>query len=121
MNFSGKFDAKLPADGPVAHLRMHAHVDAGPTHAPSGAIIVPDGNLLFSGDFKRSGVDLVLSNDHHELVLHDYFKGEKRAALASPDGAHLTGDIVNALTGEVNIARPTARRPPPPSSVMSPS
>ncbi len=52
----------------------------------------PTRNLLFTGDFKRSGVDLVLSKDDRELVLHDYFKGEKRAALASPDGAHLTGD-----------------------------
>ena len=75
------------------------------THAPSDAIIVPDAQLLFNGDFKRSGVDLVLSKDDHELVLHDYFKGEKRAALASPDGAHLTGDIVNALTGHVEYAQ----------------
>ena len=34
---------------------------------------------LFDADFKRSGVDLILSKDDHELVLHDYFKGEKRA------------------------------------------
>ena len=61
--------------------------------------------MLFNGDFKRSGVDLILSKDDHELVLHDYFKGEKRAALASPDGAHLTGDIVNALTGHVEYAQ----------------
>ena len=40
--------------------------------------------------------------------MHDYFKGEKRAALASPDGAHLTGDIVNALTGTCNMPRPGA-------------
>src|SRR6202012_589860 len=74
-------------------------------HIPSGAIIVPDADLLFRGDFKRSGVDLVLSKDDHELVLHDYFKGEKRAPLSSPDGAHLTGDIVNALTGHVEYAQ----------------
>ncbi len=58
-----------------------------------------------SGDFKRSGVDLVLSKDDRELVLHDYFKGEKRAALSSPDGAHLTGDLVNALSGHVEYAQ----------------
>ena len=62
-------------------------------------------NLLFNGDFKRSGVDLVLSKDNQELVLHDYFKGEKRAALSSPDGAHLTGDIINALTGHPQYAQ----------------
>ncbi|MFG3597337.1 VCBS domain-containing protein [Bradyrhizobium sp. RDI18] len=38
-------------------------------------------------------------------MLRDYFKGEKRAALASPDGAHLTGDIVNALSGHIQFAQ----------------
>jgi VCBS repeat-containing protein len=92
-------------DGQGAHLGGHAHVDSISTHAPPGAIIVPDAHLLFTGDFKRSGVDLVLTGDDRELVLHDYFKGEKRAALASSDGAHLTGDIVNALTGQTQLAQ----------------
>ncbi len=105
MNFVGKFDAKLPVEGSAAHPVAFAHVDGASAHAPSDAIIVPDAQLLFGGDFKRSGVDLVLSKDDHELILHDYFKGEKRAALASPDGAHLTGDLVNALTGHVEYAQ----------------
>ena len=107
MNFVGKFDAKLHVDGSGAHPDAHHHVDSVPVpaHAPSDAIIVPDADLLFNGDFKRSGVDLILSRDDHELVLQDYFKGEKRAALASPDGAHLTGDIVNALAGHVEYAQ----------------
>src|SRR6266446_4521854 len=66
---------------------------------------VPDAHFLFNADFKRSGVDLILSGDDREVVFHDYFKGEKRAALASPDGAHLTGDIVDALTGHVELAQ----------------
>ena len=106
MNFVGKFDAKLHVDGSGAHpdARSPCRIRSS-AHAPSDAIIVPDADLLFNGDFKRSGVDLVLSRDDHELVLQDYFKGEKRAALASPDGAHLTGDIVNALTGHVQYAQ----------------
>src|SRR5262249_56153977 len=40
-----------------------------------------------------------------ELVLHDYFKGEQRAALASPDGAHLTGKLVTALTGHIDVSQ----------------
>src|SRR3981081_105044 len=92
-------------DGQGAHLGGHVHVDSISTHAPPGAIIVPDAHLLFTGDFKRSGVDLVLTGDDRELVLHDYFKGEKRAALASSDGAHLTGDIVNALSGHTQLAQ----------------
>ena len=108
MNYAGKFEPELPADGPGPHSYVHGHVGEiihHATHVPAGAIIVPDAQLLFNGDFKRSGVDLVLSRDDHELVLHDYFKGEKRAALASPDGAHLTGDIVNALTGHTEYAQ----------------
>ena len=104
MSLAGKFNDLLP-DGQGAHLGGHVHVDSVSTHAPPGAIIVPDAHLLFTGDFKRSGVDLILSGDDRELVLHDYFKGEKRAALASPDGAHLTGDIVNALTGHTQLAQ----------------
>lgn len=77
---------------------MHAH-------APSNAIRIPDAHFLFNADFKRSGVDLVLSADDRELVLHDYFKGEKHAALASPDGAFLTGAIVTALTGAVEVSQ----------------
>ena len=108
MNYAGKFDAKLPADGLGPHFDGHAHVETitrHATHAPSDAIIVPDTQLLFNGDFKRSGVDLILSRDDHELILQDYFKGEKRAPLSSPDGAHLTGDIVSALTGHTEYAQ----------------
>nr|WP_236000337.1 VCBS domain-containing protein [Bradyrhizobium uaiense] len=61
--------------------------------------------MLFTGDFKRTGLDLVISKDDRELVLRDYFKGEKHAALASPEGAHLTGDLVNALTGYTQYAQ----------------
>ena len=106
MNYSGKFDGKLSVDHSGASHNSHIHVDSVSAHAaPAGAIIVPDAQLLFNGDFKRSGVDLILSNDDHELVLQDYFRGEKRAALSSPDGAHLTGDIINALTGHQQFAQ----------------
>jgi len=106
LNYSGKFDAKLPFHGPGAPHHPHIHVDSVSAHgAPVGAIVVPDAQLLFNGDFKRSGVDLILSRDDRELVLQDYFKGEKRAALSSPDGAHLTGDIIDALTGYQQFAQ----------------
>ena len=49
-----------------------AHVETISTHAVADAIVIPDANLLFTGDFKRFGVDLVLSKDDRELVLHDY-------------------------------------------------
>ena len=101
---AGKF-TDLLTDGPGSQPLGNFQAGSVSTHAPSDAIIVPDAHLLFTGDFKRSGVDLILSAQDRELVLHDYFKGEKRAALASPDGAHLTGDIVNALTGYTQFAQ----------------
>lgn len=101
---AGKFtDVLSGADG--SHPHGSVQIDSVSTHAPADAIIVPDANLLFNGDFKRSGVDLVLTSGDRELVLPEYFKGEKRAALASPDGAHLTGDIVNALAGHTQFAQ----------------
>jgi FecR protein len=103
LNYAGRFDA-LIAEGQDAHSLAHVH-SLPHSSTPADAIVVPDAHLLFHGDFKRSGVDLILSGDEREIVLHDYFKGDKRAALASPDGAHLTGDIVNALTGSVEVSQ----------------
>jgi fibronectin-binding autotransporter adhesin len=105
VNYFGKFDATV-SDAPGKHPGGHLFSETvHASHAPSDAIIVPDAQLLFGGEFKRAGVDLVLSGDGREFVLHDYFKGEKHAPLASPDGAHLTGDLVNALAGQVQIAQ----------------
>ncbi|WP_354159629.1 MULTISPECIES: VCBS domain-containing protein [unclassified Bradyrhizobium] len=92
--------SRSPADGHVDSFTAKAH-----GHVPDGAFVVPDPNLIFNGDFKRAGFDLVLSHDGHDFVVHDYFRGDKRAAIASPDGAHLTGDVVNALTGHVQYAQ----------------
>ena len=99
LNYAGKFatgelnpfsggDIGLgPLQSPHGHLSSPGefHVDKVSTQAPADAIIIPDAHLLFNGDFKRSGVDLILTNSERELVLPEYFKGEKRAALASPD------------------------------------
>jgi fibronectin-binding autotransporter adhesin len=106
LNYAGKFDATLPADGHGTQpSHAYVHVDSPHAQVPKDAIVIPDAHLLFNADFKRSGVDLILTKDDQELVLHDYFKGEKRAPLASPDGAHLTGDLVNALTGHVQYSQ----------------
>lgn len=114
MNYAGKFDAALSLDGQGSLSPGYDRVDSltaksftakAHGHVPEGAVVIADPNLIFHGEFKRTGVDLVLSHDGHEFVVHDYFRGDKRAAIASPDGAHLTGDIVNALTGHVQYAQ----------------
>ena len=101
MNYSGKFDAKVPIDGTGAHSHGHLHVDsvsAHALHAPAGAIIVPDAQLLFNADFKRSGLDLVLSNQdladfglecgESSLELGDVF-GEARHDVWDPEKSAL--------------------------------
>ncbi len=114
MNYAGKLDAATSLDGQDSSSPAHVHADSFAAkpfiakahgHVPDGAFVVPDPNLIFNGEFKRAGLDLVLSHEGHEFVVHDYFRGDKRAAIASPDGAHLTGDIVNALTGHVQVAQ----------------
>jgi VCBS repeat-containing protein len=104
LNFAGKFD--FSQDGLSALASAPVAVTAP---AQSGgdidATIVPDARLLFSGDYARSGLDLVLSKDGHSHVVADYFKGASRATLASPDGARLSGDLVHALVGEVQLAQ----------------
>ena len=110
MNYAGKFDAAISFDdGQGFRSPPHGRVDSFTAkahgHVPEGAFVVPDPNLIFHGDFKRAGSDLVLSHAGHGFVVHDYFKGDKRAALSSSDGAHLTGDIVSALTGYVQYAQ----------------
>ena len=105
LNYSGKVDATIPLGDPGPASHSYVHVESTASHAPADAIIVPDAQLLFNADFKRSGADLILSKDEREFVLHDYFKGEKRAPLASRDGAHLTGDLVDALSGHVQLSQ----------------
>lgn len=105
MNYAGTFafanvgDTQTDAtggDGPVGSVL---------SSATASTIIVHDANLLFSGDYKRAGVDLVLSKDGHDYIVSDYFKGPQRAALSSPDGATLSAGLVKALVGEVQVAQ----------------
>ena len=72
------------------------HVDA--SHADR--IDIPDADLLFRGHFARSGPDLILTGqDGHRLVVTGYFATEKHLDLVAPNGAHLTGDLVDLLAG----------------------
>jgi hypothetical protein len=103
LNFTGKFDSILSSTHPKTYIDVGLIQHGSGDHPDK--IIVSDAQLLFMGDYRRSGVDLILSKDGHELVVEDYFRGEKRASLASPDGSHLTGDIVNALAGNVEYAQ----------------
>jgi hypothetical protein len=104
LNFSGKFGSIISGTHPTAFvdadtIKHHNSSDG------SSSITIPDAHLLFLGDYKRSGVDLFLSKDGHNLVVPQYFKGENRASLTSPDGYHLNGATVNALAGNVEYVQ----------------
>lgn len=110
VNYAGTFGTPFANDASAMAADRHVDTDStaasAPTHSPAhDTILVPDAQLLFSGDFKRLGSDLLLSKDGHEFLVTDYFRGEKRAFLASPDGANLSGHVVEALTGHVQYAQ----------------
>jgi hypothetical protein len=69
--------------------------------ATSGdAVTIPDAHFLFSADFKRKGQDLVLTGeDDRKVIVQDYFSADKRATLYSPNGASLTGEVIELLAG----------------------
>jgi hypothetical protein len=72
------------------------HVDA----ANAAQVKIADAELLFRGQFARSGPDLILTGeDGHRLLVTDYFASEKHPDLVAPNGAHLTGDLVGLLAG----------------------
>ena len=95
---------KLEADisGP---LNGHLNFEANPQHSHAGIVTIPDAHLLFAGDFERSGTDLIISDREHRVVVTDYFKGEKRPTLVSPDGAPLEPAVVEALSGHTAYAQ----------------
>ncbi|MBX9710865.1 MAG: FecR domain-containing protein, partial [Xanthobacteraceae bacterium] len=110
MNYAGTFGNAFSDDGTVSLTDHLIKGDSGVAPAAHDAvahdtIVIPDVQLLFTGDFNRLGSDLVLSKDGHEYVVPDYFRGEKRASLASPDGASLSGKVVEAMTGHVQYAQ----------------
>ncbi len=63
-------------------------------------IIVADAQLLFTADFRRAGPDLILTgHDGRHHIIPGYFATEHRAALAAPNGASLSPDLIDLLAG----------------------
>ncbi|HEV3418590.1 MAG TPA: FecR family protein, partial [Pirellulales bacterium] len=55
---------------------------------------------MIHGSYHRSGLDLVLTGrDGHHHVIASYFASEHPPALAAPDGAHFSADMVELLAG----------------------
>ena len=102
MNYAG---GRFEADVLGPHSSAHVNVESVPHHSHAGTITVPDAHLLFSGDFERSGADLIISDREHRVVVNDYFRGEKRPALVSPEGAPLDSKVIEALSGHTAYAQ----------------
>ncbi|WP_457091924.1 Ig-like domain-containing protein [Microvirga sp. P5_D2] len=93
------------AVGSIYDIQIDA-AEASSRHADSQKpIVFPDKDLLFTGDFKRSGSDLVLNGQDATAIILNYFTGERRPGLTTPEGASLTGDTVEALTADEQPVR----------------
>ncbi|MFH0297241.1 nidogen-like domain-containing protein [Bradyrhizobium sp. 31Argb] len=86
----------------------NAHVDLDSFSFRDGhadSFTVSDAHLLFSGNFHKSGNDLVISDELHRVVVPNYFHGDKHPILVSPEGASLDPKVVDALTGHTVYAQ----------------
>jgi hypothetical protein len=67
--------------------------------AEGDTVAIPDAHLLFSGDFSRSGADLVIAGEGQSVIVADYFGDAGTPTLVAPNGAVLLPDVVSALAG----------------------
>jgi FecR protein len=96
------FAHEVPLSGAPADGR---DLSANSLEEHGSGITVPDAALLFSGDYKRSGEDLIISGSSQKFIIGNYFRGEHHKALYSPDGASLSGEVVDALIGDTRYAQ----------------
>jgi hypothetical protein len=68
-------------------------------------IVFPDQDLLFTGDYKKSGADLVLTGHDATAIILNYFARERRPSLLTPEGAGLNGETIEALTADEQLER----------------
>ena len=107
MNFPGK----LEQGSSLSHFSMHADLGSFALDGHAKTVTIPNAHLLFSGDYERSGLDLIVSDHDHRVVIHDYFRGEQRPTLVSPEGAPLDPKVIEALTGHNAYAQAAGTAP----------
>jgi Tol biopolymer transport system component len=101
LNYAGKFGSGTPDNFSSADLK----IDALGHQGGGDSVTIPDAHLLFSGDYSRSGADLIVSDQLHRVVVPNYFDGDKRPTLLSPDGAPLDPGFIEAMTAHVQYAQ----------------
>jgi len=100
LNYAGKFGSASPDNFSSAGLNIDTLPGRG-----GDSVTIPDAHLLFSGDYSRSGADLIISDQLHRVVVPGYFHGDKRPTLVSPSGAPLEPGVIEALTGHAQYAQ----------------
>ncbi|MGY3605204.1 MULTISPECIES: nidogen-like domain-containing protein [unclassified Bradyrhizobium] len=101
-----KYDDTVASSG--LGFLSNAHIDLDSFSFRAGhadSFTVPDAHLLFSGNFHKSGNDLVITDELHRVVVPNYFHGDKHPMLVSPEGASLDPKVVDALTGHTVYAQ----------------
>ncbi len=83
----------ISPDADASHVQLQAPGDGSPVQ-------IADAALLFKGDYSRSGNDLEISGaDGKSITIEGYFDSGSASALVGPNGAMLSGDVVEALAG----------------------
>ncbi|WP_027580083.1 nidogen-like domain-containing protein [Bradyrhizobium sp. Ai1a-2] len=101
-----KYADKVASSGLGSLSNAHIDLDSFAFRAGhADSFTVPDAHLLFSGNFHKSGNDLVITDELHRVVVPNYFHGDKRPTLVSPNGAPLDAKVVDALTGHTAYAQ----------------
>jgi hypothetical protein len=101
LNYAGKFGSS----GLDSISNSHVDLDQLSHRGDTDAITVPDAHLLFSGDYHKSGSDLIISDHLHRVVVPNYFHGDKHPTLVSPDGAPIDPKVIDALAGHTEYAQ----------------
>ncbi len=77
---------------------LTAGVNLPPIAASGGSVVVPDAQLLFTADYTRAGVDLLLTGaGGTTLVIENYFALDAAPILFSPEGAMMSPHLVATL------------------------
>lgn len=107
---SRSLDPRFAPAKPVSEITL----DVG----SSDTIRIPDAHLMFQGEYRRDGFDLVIEDEDRRVVVSDYFRAGKRPTLESPEGARLTDDIVAALAVSDSGLRYAQATPPAPTAAI---
>ena len=90
-NGSSDFSDNYSAGGAQAtssHLTLSAH---------DSAVDLPDNSFVRDADMSRDGMDLVLEGPGGTVVIEGYFAAQPAPNLVSPDGMHLTPNLVDSF------------------------